>query len=326
MATANKTPVLSVEHVTMRFGGLTAVSDLSFQANRNEITALIGPNGAGKTTTFRILYGLLRPDGGWAAVDGLDVSRARTAALRRLGVLPETRGLYPRLTAREHLRYFGQLQGLTGTTLEQRIDALVPRLGLEEIIDRRARGFSRGQELKVALGRALVHRPRTLILDEPTNGLDVPANRAVRQILKAMRAEGHCIVISSHVMAEVALLCDRLVIIERGRAVVTGTLAELRARFTKFRICTSRTTLTGNARKYIRKCCTEPASSEAAIKKTTLTMQRTRIGTMVRTTNDRIRNIPPISASRPKAIQWSTAWSGSAKAIPRVQPISAIAS
>jgi len=223
--------MIEIRQLTKRFGRTRALDGLSLSARNGEITGLIGPNGAGKTTTFRILYGLLRPDSGEATIDGLDVTRERTAVLRRLGVLPETRGLYPRLNVREHLRYFGRLQGLAGAALEQRLDQLVEQLGLEELIDRRVRGFSRGQELKVALGRALIHQPGTLILDEPTNGLDVPANRAVRQILRQMRDAGHCIVLSSHVMAEVAALCDRLVIVRHGRAVVTGTLDDLRQRF-----------------------------------------------------------------------------------------------
>ncbi|MDH5189575.1 MAG: ATP-binding cassette domain-containing protein [Rhodospirillaceae bacterium] len=205
-----------------------ALDGLSLNARDGRVTGLIGPNGAGKTTAFRIVYGLLTPDSGNASVDGIDVNSERMAAQRQLGVLPDVRGLYPRLTAREHIRYFGQLHGAGGKMLEDDIDDLIARLGMEEFADRRAKGFSRGQELKVALGRALVHRPKNLILDEPTNGLDVMSSRSVRDLIKEMRDQGHCILISSHIMSEVAAICDDLVIVTNGRAIASGTPDELR--------------------------------------------------------------------------------------------------
>ncbi len=205
-----------------------ALSGLSLDARDGRVTGLIGPNGAGKTTAFRIVYGLLTADSGSASVDGIDVGSERMEAQRALGVLPDVRGLYPRLTAREHIRYFGQLHGAGGSALEDDINDLIKRLGMEDFADRRAKGFSRGQELKVALGRALVHRPQNLILDEPTNGLDVMSSRSVRDLIKEMRDNGHCILISSHIMSEVAALCDDLVIIANGRAIATGTPDELR--------------------------------------------------------------------------------------------------
>ena len=205
-----------------------ALSGLSLDAKDGRVTGLIGPNGAGKTTAFRIVYGLLTADSGSASVDGIDVGSERMEAQRALGVLPDVRGLYPRLTAREHIRYFGQLHGAGGSALEDDINDLIKRLGMEDFADRRAKGFSRGQELKVALGRALVHRPQNLILDEPTNGLDVMSSRSVRDLIKEMRDNGHCILISSHIMSEVAALCDDLVIIANGRAIATGTPDELR--------------------------------------------------------------------------------------------------
>jgi len=221
--------MIEIENLTKRFDQIQALSGLSLTARDGRVTGLIGPNGAGKTTAFRIVYGLLTPDQGCVRVDGVDVAQNRMLAQRQLGVLPDVRGLYSRLSAREHIRYFGQLHGADGAALEADIDELVERLGMTDFADRLAKGFSRGQELKVALGRALVHRPRNLILDEPTNGLDVMSSRAVRELIAEMKAEGHCILISSHIMSEVSLLCDDLVIVSEGRAVASGTPNALRA-------------------------------------------------------------------------------------------------
>ena len=221
--------MIEISGLAKAFGKVQAVRGLSLVARDSQITGLIGPNGAGKTTTFRAVWGLARPDEGRVTVDGRDTVGERLEAQRRIGALPEVRGLYPRLTAREHIRYFGRLQGLDGPALEARIDTLIGLLEMDDIADRRARGFSRGQELKVALARALVHEPANLILDEPTNGLDVVSTRAVRRVLRGMRDAGHCILLSSHLMSEVGLLCDRLVIIDRGRVVASGTPEELRA-------------------------------------------------------------------------------------------------
>lgn len=221
--------MIEIENLTKRFDQVQALSGLSLTAQDGRVTGLIGPNGAGKTTAFRIVYGLLTPDQGCARVDGVNVAQDRMQAQRQLGVLPDVRGLYPRLSAREHIRYFGQLHGAHGAALEADIDELVTRLGMSDFADRLAKGFSRGQELKVALGRALVHRPHNLILDEPTNGLDVMSSRAVRELIAEMKAEGHCILISSHIMSEVSLLCDELVIVAEGRTVASGPPDELRA-------------------------------------------------------------------------------------------------
>lgn len=207
---------------------VVALDGLTLKARDGRVTGLIGPNGAGKTTAFRIVYGLLHADEGTAQVDGIDVGAARMLAQRALGVLPDVRGLYPRLSGREHIRYFGELHGASGRELERDIDDLVERLGMTDFADRTAKGYSRGQELKVALGRALVHRPHNLILDEPTNGLDVMSSRAVRELIREMRDAGHCILISSHIMSEVSALCDDLIIVSEGRVVATGTPDELR--------------------------------------------------------------------------------------------------
>ncbi len=221
--------MIEVSEIHKSFGPIHAVAGLGFDAVDGRITGLIGPNGAGKTTTFRMIDGMLTADSGRILVDGLDIVADRLAAQRRLGVLPDVRGLYPRLTGREHIRYYGSLRGMAGPGLEASIDKLIARLGMGEFADRRAKGFSHGQQLKVALGRALVHRPRNLILDEPTNGLDVISSRAVRELLREMRDAGHCILLSSHIMAEVSVLCDWIIIINNGRTVIEGTPDELRA-------------------------------------------------------------------------------------------------
>ena len=222
--------MIEIRSLYKAFGAVKAVNGLDLVSRDGAITGLIGPNGAGKTTTFRTVYGLLKPDSGHARVDGFDTYTQRLDAQRRLGVLPDVRGLYPRLTAREHVRYYGRLHGLGGKALEMRIDALIERLGMTDFADRRAKGFSRGQELKVALARALVHEPRNLILDEPTNGLDVMSSRSVRDLIRDMRDAGHCILISSHIMAEVSALCDELSFVSGGTIITSGTPQELRDR------------------------------------------------------------------------------------------------
>jgi sodium transport system ATP-binding protein len=206
-----------------------AVDGVSFVARDGEITGLLGPNGAGKTTTLRMLYTLMQPDSGRVLVDGIDAAARPGDVRRRLGVLPDARGLYKRLTARENIAYFGRLQGLDESTISTRTAALVAALGMEEFIDRRTEGFSQGQRTKTAIARALVHDPRNVLLDEPTNGLDVMTTRAMRSFLRELRAEGRCVLFSSHVMQEVAALCDRVVVIAHGRVVAQGAPEELRA-------------------------------------------------------------------------------------------------
>lgn len=204
---------------------VTALTDVSFRASDGEITGLLGPNGAGKSTSLRILAGLIRPDSGSARVDGHDVLKDPLSVRRSLGYLPHNAGLYPRLTSRENLMYYGRLCGLSGPEAKARAETLMDLLDMGDFADRRTDGFSQGQRTKVALGRALIHRPRTLILDEPTNGLDVMATRNLRAILRRLRDEGHCVLISSHVMQEVARLCDQVAIISDGRVAMTGTVA-----------------------------------------------------------------------------------------------------
>jgi sodium transport system ATP-binding protein len=204
-----------------------AVKEVSFTAADGCVTAMLGPNGAGKTTSLRMLYGLLTPDSGRASVDGREVSSRSSQAQERLGVLPDTYGLYTRLTAREHLSYFGGLHGLTTKTLEARVEHLLSLFDMGDIADRRAQGFSQGERMKVALASALVHDPPNIVLDEPTRGLDIMSTRAVRTLLRHFKQEGKCVIFSSHVMQEVSALCDRIVIISGGEVVANGSPEEL---------------------------------------------------------------------------------------------------
>lgn len=220
--------MIEVRDLHKAFGKVNAVDGVSFKAADGQITGLLGPNGAGKTTSLRMLYTLMKPDSGQVLVDGIDANIDPQAVRRRLGVLPDSRGLYKRLTSRENIRYFGRLHGLDDALIAQRTQALATALEMGDIIDRRTEGFSQGQRVKTAIARALVHDPRNVILDEPTNGLDVMATRAMRRFLHQLRDEGRCVLFSSHIMQEVAALCDRIVIIARGRVVAEGTPDELR--------------------------------------------------------------------------------------------------
>ncbi|MFO1218582.1 MAG: ATP-binding cassette domain-containing protein [Burkholderiaceae bacterium] len=210
---------------------IRALAGLAFSARNGAITGLLGPNGAGKTTSLRIVAALMRPDAGEVRVDDLDVAREPRAALARMGVLSDARGLYPRLTARENIVYYGRLHGMDAARAGQRADELARVLDMAELLDRRTEGFSQGERMKTALARALVHDPPNIILDEPTNGLDVMATRALRDTLRRLRDEqGKCIVFSTHIMQEVERLCDRVVVVSHGHAVAEGTVAELLAR------------------------------------------------------------------------------------------------
>src|SRR5687768_14249821 len=221
--------MLRVDRLRKRFGSVTAVDGVTFEARDGAITGLLGPNGAGKTTTLRMLYAVMKPDEGDIHVDDVNAVATPQEAQARLGVMPDGFGLYPRLTAREHIHYFGELQGVTGTTLHTRTTELLDLLDMTAIADRRTAGFSHGERTKVALARALVHGPRNVLLDEPTNGLDVMSTRAVRSIVRRLRDSGHCVLFSSHVMQEVSALCDTIVVIAAGRVVARGTPDDLRA-------------------------------------------------------------------------------------------------
>jgi sodium transport system ATP-binding protein len=219
--------MIEVRDLAKAFGQVKAVDGASFSAPDGAITTLLGANGSGKTTTLSMVMGLLKPDRGAAEVDGIVVEGDPVEARRRLGWFPDAFGLYPRLTAREHIRYFGELHGMQGQTLEQAIDCAVQELDMAEIANRRTEGFSTGQRMKVALARALVHSPSNLILDEPTRGLDIMSVRLLRETLRRLRGEGRTILMSSHVMAEVEDLSDKIVIISGGKVIAEGSPQEL---------------------------------------------------------------------------------------------------
>ena len=215
---------------TFNEGKVVAVDEVSFTAADGQITGLLGPNGAGKTTTLRMLYTLLEPDSGQMRVDGIDPREQPIEVKRALGVVPDSRGLYDRLTARENIAYYGKLHGLDKAIIKQRTDEFVEVLDMGGFIDRKTEGFSQGQRVKVAIARALIHQPRTILLDEPSNGLDVMTTRALREFLRQLKSQGRCVVLSTHIMQEVAALCDRIVIIAHGRVAAEGTADELLAR------------------------------------------------------------------------------------------------
>jgi sodium transport system ATP-binding protein len=225
--------MISVEGLRKSFatrsGVVQAVDGVSFDAADGQITGLLGPNGAGKTTTLRMLYTLMRPEAGRVLVDGIDAVAEPMRVRQRIGVLPDARGIYKRLSARENIAYFAALHGLDQATIRSRTERLAAALEMRDFLDRRTEGFSQGQRTKTAIARALVHDPRNVVLDEPTNGLDVMTTRALREFLLGLRGEGRCVLFSSHIMQEVARLCDRIVVIAHGRVVADGTPDELRA-------------------------------------------------------------------------------------------------
>jgi len=220
--------MIQVESLHKAFGAIRAVDGVSFTARDGEITGLLGPNGAGKTTTLRMLYTLMRPDTGRVLVDGIDAAADALAVRRRLGVLPDARGLYKHLSARENIDYFARLQGVPAADAARRREALIEVLEMRDFAERRAAGYSQGQRVKTAIARALIHDPHNVLLDEPTNGLDVMATRRMRSFLRELRAEGRCVLFSSHIMQEVAQLCDRIVVIAGGRVVADESPQALR--------------------------------------------------------------------------------------------------
>ena len=227
--------MIAVEHLTKHFRVRTrkkivAVDDSSFTVNDGEVVGLLGPNGAGKTTIMRLLATVLQPTAGIARVDGYDTHTQAREVRRRLGILPETWGLYERFTPREHLRMFGGYYDLERDVIEKRIEELIRILDIGEFVDRECKRFSRGMSQKVALARTLIHSPQNLLLDEPTNGLDVMSARQVRKLIAQQRAAGCCVMISTHILGEAERMCDRLILIDQGRVIAQGTSAELCAR------------------------------------------------------------------------------------------------
>jgi sodium transport system ATP-binding protein len=219
--------MIEVHEVRKQFGDVKALGGVSFSARDGQITALLGPNGAGKTTLLRTLVGLLRRDHGSIAIDGVDPERDPLAVRRNIGFLTDQFGLYERLSTREYLAYFGELNGMDGAALDARIDEVSELLSMDDILERRTKGFSQGQRIKVALARTLLHRPRNLLLDEPSRGLDVMSTRALRRALMALRADGCCVIMATHVMQEVTHLCDDVIVIAKGHTMAQGSPAEL---------------------------------------------------------------------------------------------------
>jgi sodium transport system ATP-binding protein len=220
--------VIEVERLAKRFGAVEAVRSVTFRAPDGRVTGLLGPNGAGKTTTLRMISTLLAPGAGTVRVDGIDAGKDPIAVRSRIGALSDARGLYARLTARENIAYYGELRGLSRAAMGESIARLAALLELEGLLDRRTEGFSQGERMKVAIARALVHDPPNVILDEPTNGLDVMTTRSLREAVRRLREAGKCVLFSSHVMQEVAALCDEIVIVSRGEVAAAGTPAAIR--------------------------------------------------------------------------------------------------
>lgn len=219
--------MIVVRNLKKFFGDVKAVNGVSFEARDGEITGLLGPNGAGKTTTLRMLYSLLPPDEGEIRIDGMDPGTDAMDIKRTLGVIPDSRGLYSRLTARENISYYGELHGMKRSGIAQRIEELTATLDMGEFIDRRTEGFSQGQRVKVAIARAMVHQPQTVLMDEPSNGLDVMSTRALRHYIRSLKEAGQSVVLSTHIMQEVAALCDRIVIIAKGKVAADGSAEQL---------------------------------------------------------------------------------------------------
>jgi sodium transport system ATP-binding protein len=222
--------MIIVNDVHKSFGKVKAVRGVSFDAPDGKITGLLGPNGAGKSTTLRILYTVLKPDQGSATIDGVDVGSDGLKAREKIGALPHGAGLYPHLTARENIAYYATLCGIDKADVDDRVAGIVELLEIGDFADRRTKGFSHGQRTKVALARALVHDPQNIILDEPSNGLDVMATRSLRRLILKLKEDGRCILFSSHVMQEVAALCDDIVIIANGKVAIDDSAAGIRNR------------------------------------------------------------------------------------------------
>lgn len=220
--------MIEVDGLVKHYGPVEAVRGISFEAADGKITALLGPNGAGKSTSLRILSTVAAPDQGRACIAHIDVLEDPMSVRRQIGVLPHNSGLYQRLTGVENIRYFGRLQNLAPQHLETRIDQLVDQLDMHDFCHRRTAGYSQGQKVKVALARALVHDPQHIMLDEPTNGLDVMATRALRDIILGLKQAGKCVLFSSHIMQEVDALCDNVVVIGAGEVKFDGAIGALR--------------------------------------------------------------------------------------------------
>lgn len=219
--------MISVNNLTKKIGDVNALNGLNFSAQNGKITGLLGPNGAGKTTCLRTVFGLLKADSGNTEIDGIDVAKDPMQAKQQLGLFPDPCGLYERLTPREYVEFFAQLSGMSATDAKTATADVLSKLQMDDIADRRCQGFSQGQHMKTALAQAIVHKPTNVILDEPTRGLDVMSTRILRDLLLLLKEQGHCVLFSSHVMQEVAALCDHVVVMAKGKVVAEGSPALL---------------------------------------------------------------------------------------------------
>jgi sodium transport system ATP-binding protein len=214
------------------FKKITAVDNIKFRVNKGEIVGLLGENGAGKTTTLRMVATMLKPTGGTVTVNGYDIIKDASKVRGEIGILFGGEvGLYDRLTARENIKYFAELNGMNKKDTEQSIEYLIEMLDMKEYIDRRVGKFSRGMKQKVAIARSIVHKPSVMLFDEPTSGLDVTAARIVQDFILKCKEDNKAIVFSSHSMNEVERLCDRIVIIHKGKILEEGTVEELKKKY-----------------------------------------------------------------------------------------------
>ena len=219
--------VLAVSQLGKRFGDRVAVDDVSFEVAPGETYGLLGPNGAGKTTTIRLVCGLLRADAGEVRVAGTPVGATSTAAKRSIGYVPQEIALYPDLTARENLRFFGRLYGLRGTALNRRVGEVLELIALSDRATERVESFSGGMKRRLNIGAGLLHEPKLLVLDEPTVGVDPQSRHAVMESVRSFGASGMAVLYTTHYMEEAERLCDRVGIIDHGRLVAEGTRREL---------------------------------------------------------------------------------------------------
>ncbi len=219
--------MIKITNLSKKIGDVQALNQLNFEALDGKITGLLGPNGAGKTTCLRTIFGLLKPDQGIAEIDNIDVAKEPIRAKQQLGLFPDPFGLYERLTPREYVSYFAELNGLSRQDAKDAAAKVLDKLHMDDIADRRCKGFSQGQRMKTALAQAIVHQPTNIILDEPTRGLDVMSTRVLRELLKDLKNAGHCVLFSSHVMQEVAALCDQVIVMTEGRVVAVGSPQQL---------------------------------------------------------------------------------------------------
>ncbi len=230
MVVPSNHPMIELRRLFRFYGKTKAVNDVSFHVNAGQVFGFIGPNGAGKTTTMRILATLDTPDYGDALIDGFSVINDPDRVRRRMGFMPDDYGTYPNMNCLEYLDFFARSYGLVGRERMKAIRYTLGYTGLDKIAEKSIQGLSKGMRQRLCLGRAMIHRPAVLILDEPANGLDPRARIELRQMVLGLAAEGTSLLISSHILSELGEMCDSLGIIERGCMIVSGTVQEIQNR------------------------------------------------------------------------------------------------